>query len=212
MISSFYHQKVNFMSNYLELAQFGTATIHEALGKIGALPSAIKPLSQDTTICGPAVTVQTMPRDNLLIHKAIYEAAEGSVLIVNCSGFYEAGYWGDIMGTAAQVVGINGLVIDGCVRDGAELDEMGFPVFCRGLCIHGTTKYGKGTINRPIVIGDVQIYAGDIVVGDRDGVVIVPQNRIDEAIEQSAAREAHEEEKRQMLKAGKTTLELFGWQ
>ena len=199
------------MSNYLKLAQFGAATIHEALGKYGALPSAIKPLNEGSKVCGPAVTVQTMPRDNLLIHKAIYEAAEGAVLIVNCSGFYEAGYWGDIMGTAAQAVGLNGLVIDGCVRDGAELDEMGFPVFCRGLCIHGTTKFGKGTINQSIVIGDVQIQAGDIVVGDRDGVVVVPQGRIDEAIEKSAVREAYEEEKRQMLKAGKTTLELFGW-
>ena len=199
------------MSNYLKLAQFGTATIHEALGKYGALPFAIKPLNSAAKVCGPAATVQTMPRDNLLLHKAIYEAAEGSVLIVNCSGFYEAGYWGDIMGTAAQAVGLNGLVIDGCVRDGAELDEMGFPVFSRGLCIHGTTKYGKGEINRPITIGDVQIYPDDIVVGDRDGVVVVPQDRIEEAIEKSAAREAHEEETRASIKAGKSTLEIYGW-
>lgn len=200
------------MSDYLGLTQFGTATIHEALGKIGALPSAIKPLNASTKICGPAVTVKTMPRDNLLLHQAIYAAAAGSVLIVSCSGFYEAGYWGDVMGTAAQVVGLNGLVIDGCVRDGAELDEMGFPVFSRGLCIEGTTKYGNGEINRPIVIGDVEIDSGDIVVGDRDGVVVVPQGRVLEVIEKSVAREAYEEEVRQMLKAGKSTLEIFGWQ
>lgn len=204
-------QLLTTMSNYLKLSQFGTATIHEALGKLGALPSAIKPLNDGAKVCGPAVTVQTMPRDNLLLHKAIYEAAAGDVLIVNCSGFYEAGYWGDIMGTAAQVVGLNGLVIDGCVRDGAELDEMGFPVFCRGLCIHGTTKFGKGGINRPIMIGDVRIHSGDIVVGDRDGVVIVPQDRVGEAIDKSAEREAFEAEKRKMIKAGKSTLELFGW-
>jgi 4-hydroxy-4-methyl-2-oxoglutarate aldolase len=199
------------MTKYLELAQFGTATIHEALGKYGALPSGIKPLNDNTKICGPAVTVQTMPRDNLILHKAIYEAALGSVLIVNCSGFYEAGYWGDVMGAAAQQAGLNGLVIDGCVRDAAELDEMGFPVYCRGLCIHGTTKYGTGSVNQPIIIGDVSITRGDIVVGDRDGVVIVPQERIAEAIEKSTAREIHETKVREMLKMGKTTLEIFGW-
>ncbi|MEM9774128.1 MAG: 4-hydroxy-4-methyl-2-oxoglutarate aldolase, partial [Chloroflexota bacterium] len=116
------------------------------------------------------------------------------------------------MGTAAQVRQLEGLVIDGCVRDAAELDEMGFPIFCRGLCIHGTTKFGKGTINEPIVIGDVPVQAGDIVVGDRDGVVVVPQARIAEAIEMSAEREEFEEDVRVQLKAGKTSLEIFGWE
>ncbi|MEM8861298.1 MAG: 4-carboxy-4-hydroxy-2-oxoadipate aldolase/oxaloacetate decarboxylase [Chloroflexota bacterium] len=200
------------MTDYKQLLNFGTATIHEALGKIGALPSGIKPLNASSRICGPAVTVHTMPRDNLVLHRAIAMAEAGSVIIAHCSGFYEAGYWGDLMGTAAQVRQLEGLVIDGCVRDAAELDEMGFPVFCRGLCIHGTTKFGKGTINEPIAIGDVPIQAGDIVVGDRDGVVIVPKDRIAEAIEMSAEREAKEEEVRNQLKAGKTSLEIYGWQ
>ncbi|MFK7804110.1 MAG: 4-carboxy-4-hydroxy-2-oxoadipate aldolase/oxaloacetate decarboxylase [Anaerolineae bacterium] len=200
------------MSDYLDLAQFGAATIHEALGKVGALPSGIKPINATTKICGPAVTVKTMPRDNLMLHRALYKATPGAVLIVSCSGFYEAGYWGDVMGTAAQALGLNGLVIDGCVRDAAELDEMGFPVYCRGFCIEGTTKFGQGTINHPIVIGNIQVNPGDIVVGDRDGVVVVPIDRIAEAIEKSAAREAHEEEMRKMIKAGKSTLEISGWE
>ena len=199
------------MTNYKELAQFGTATIHEALGKIGALPSGIKPLNATTKLCGPAVTVHTMPRDNLLLHKAIAVAEPGAVIIANCSGFYEAGYWGDIMGEASQVRQLAGLVIDGCVRDAAELEEMGFSIFCRGLCIHGTTKFGKGTLNEPIAIGDVPIQPGDIVVGDRDGVVIVPKDRITEAIEKSAEREAFEADVRAQLRTGKTSLEIFGW-
>lgn len=199
------------MQKYKILEQFGTATIHEALGKIGALPSAIKPLNANTTLCGPAVTVHTMPGDNLLLHKAIATAEPGSVIVVNCSGFYEAGYWGDIMGMASQVRNLAGLVIDGCVRDGAELEEMGFPVFCRGLCMHGTTKFGKGTLNEPIAIGDVPVRPGDIVVGDRDGVMVVPKERVAEAIEKSAEREAFEDGVRAQLKAGKTSLEIFGW-
>lgn len=199
------------MNNYKRLIEFGTASIHEALGKVGALPSGIKPLSPDSKVCGPAVTVETMPRDNLLLHKALYAANPGDVMVVACSGFYEAGYWGDVMGTAAQAVGVEGLVIDGCVRDAADLEEMGFPVYCRGLCIHGTTKFGTGSINQPIVIGDVKIEPGDIVVGDRDGVVIVPQGRVDEAIEKAEQREAFESQVRDRLKAGQTTLEIFGW-
>ena len=199
------------MTDYKQLQNFGTATIHEALGKIGALPSGIKPLNPASRLCGPAVTVHTMPRDNLTLHRALAVAQPGDVMIVECSGFYEAGYWGDLMGTAAQVRQLAGLVIDGCVRDAAELDEMGFSVYCRGLCIHGTTKFGKGTINKPIVIGDVQIQAGDIVVGDRDGVVVVPKDRIAEAIQKSAEREAREAEVRAQLKSGKTSLEIYGW-
>lgn len=199
------------MTNYKKLMEFGTASIHEALGKVGALPSGIKPLNPETKICGPALTVQTMPRDNLILHKGLYAGAPGDVMVVSCSGFYEAGYWGDVMGTAAQAVGLEGLVIDGCVRDGTELDEMGFPVYCRGLCIHGTSKFGAGSMNQPIMIGDIVINAGDIVVGDRDGIVIVPSGRVQEALDKASQREAYEAEVREMLKAGKTTLEIFGW-
>jgi 4-hydroxy-4-methyl-2-oxoglutarate aldolase len=129
-------------------------------------------------VCGPAFTVQTMPRDNMLLHRAYAYAKAGDVLIANCSGFYEAGYWGDLMSLGAKTKGINGLVIDGCVRDADDIEAMGFPVFSRGLCIHGTSNYGDGTLNEPIMIGNILINSGDIVVGDRDGVVIIPQEKL----------------------------------
>ena len=194
-----------------QLSQFSAATIHEALGKYGNLPSAIKPISSTMKICGPAYTVKTMPRDNILLHRAYAYAKPGDVIIANCSGFYEAGYWGDLMSLGAKTKGINGLVIDGCVRDADDIEAMGFPVFSRGLCILGTSNHGDGFLNEPIVIGDVLINPGDIIIGDRDGVVVVPQNRIAEAIEKSAAREAKEENVRRQLRQGKTSLQIYGW-
>ena len=194
-----------------QLSRFSAATIHEALGKYGNLPSAIKPISSNMKVCGPAYTVKTMPRDNVLLHRAYAYAKTGDVIIANCSGFYEAGYWGDLMSLGAKTKGINGLVIDGCVRDADDIEAMGFSVFSRGLCINGTSNYGDGFLNKPIVIGDVLINPGDIIIGDRDGVVVVPQNRITEAIEKSAAREAKEENVRRQLREGKTSLQIYGW-
>ena len=194
-----------------QLGQFSAATVHEALGKYGNLPSAIKPISSTMKVCGPAYTVKTMPRDNILLHRAYAYAKPGDVIIANCSGFYEAGYWGDLMSLGAKTKGINGLVIDGCVRDANDIETMGFPVFSRGLCILGTSNHGDGFLNEPIVIGDVLINPGDIIIGDRDGVVVVPQNRITEAIEKSAAREAKEENVRRQLREGKTSIQIYGW-
>ena len=194
-----------------QLSQFSAATIHEALGKYGNLPSAIKPISATMKVCGPAYTVKTMPGDNILLHRAYAYAKPGDVIIASCSGFYEAGYWGDLMSLGAKTKGINGLVIDGCVRDADDIEAMGFAVFSRGLCILGTSNHGDGFLNEPIVIGDVLINPGDIIIGDRDGVVVVPQNRITEAIEKSAAREAKEENVRRQLREGKTSLQIYGW-
>ncbi len=194
-----------------ELAKFSAATLHEALGKKGELPSAIKPISQQMKVCGPAYTVQTMPRDNVLLHRAYAYAQAGDVLLVHCSGFYEAGYWGDLMSLGAKTKGINGLVIDGCVRDADDIEAMNFPVFSRGLCIRGTSNYGDGTLNEPITIGNVLIKPGDIVVGDRDGVVVVPQEKIEETIEKAIAREAKEARVREQLRQGKTSIQIYGW-
>lgn len=194
-----------------QLRQFSAATLHEALGRIGNLPSAIKPIAPGMKVCGPAYTVQTMPRDNVLLHRAYAYAKPGEVIVANCSGFYEAGYWGDLMSLGAKTRGIAGLVIDACVRDADDIEAIGFPVFSRGLCIRGTSNYGDGTLNEPILIGEVLINPGDIMVGDRDGVVVIPQNRIAEVIEKATARKAKEEMVRAQLRQGKTSIQIYGW-
>ncbi len=195
-----------------ELSKFSTATIHEALGKIGHLPSAIKPIHPRMKVCGPAFTVKTIPCDNKIIHRAYATAKPGDLLIVSCSGYYEAGYWGDLMTLGAKTQGLAGLVIDGGIRDADDIEALGFPVFSRGICIRGTSSVEGGTLNDSIVIGETMIHPGDFVVGDRDGVVIIPNSRLEEAIEKSKARELREEHIREQLRQGKTSMQIYGWQ
>jgi len=194
-----------------QAALFSSATLHEASGKKGALPSEIKPLSADMTVCGTVITVSSPPGDNIMLHHAITVARPGDILVVDVSGAHKAGYWGDILTHAALYSKLGGLVIDGCVRDGNEIIRLGFPVFSRGLCIRGTTKKGGGLINYPIQLGEVRIMPGDLVVGDADGVVVIPRKEIRQTIERASAREEEEARIREELKKGKTTLELYGW-
>lgn len=188
-----------------------TATLHEAGGKIGALPSAIKPVAQDFRLCGTAFTVHAPGGDNLWLHRAIVLAQPGDVLVVYANGVYDHGYWGEIMTTAAKARGLAGLVIDGGVRDADLLEQIGFPVFSRGLSIRGTGKdYGAiGWINAPVMIGNVTVSAGDLIVGDRDGVVAIPRACADEVVEKAAKREADEASICRRIEAGETTMQIY---
>lgn len=194
-------------------ANLPTATLHEAGQKIGALPSAIRPLAPGMRVCGQALTVHSPPGDNLWLHRALAIAQPGDVLVVFANGVYEHGYWGEIMATMAQARGVAGLVIDACVRDGALLAEMGFAVFSRGLCIRGTGKdFGAiGWINHPVMIGDITVHAGDLVVGDGDGVVVLPRDRAADIVTAGQKRENDEAAILQRLKAGETTMAVYGW-
>lgn len=192
---------------------FQSATLHEAAGRIGALPSAIRPIAKGMKLSGPASTVTSAPGNNLWIHRALANAREGDVLVVTVGGRYEAGYWGEIMTVAAQTCGLAGLVIDGFVRDGERIAELGFPVFARGLCIRGTGKDrdAPGALGETIEIGDTPVATGDLVVGDGDGVVVIPAGRVEEVLAQSKEREDGEGEVMDRLRRGETTLEIYGW-
>ncbi|WP_338616251.1 4-carboxy-4-hydroxy-2-oxoadipate aldolase/oxaloacetate decarboxylase [Pigmentiphaga sp. CHJ604] len=196
-----------------EAAALPSSTLHEAAGKIGALPSAIKPVHPSFRICGAAVTVQSPPADNLWLHRAIVAAQPGDVLVVHVGGHYEAGYWGEVMSQAARARGLAGLVIDGCVRDGAILERFGFPVFARGLCIRGTGKDfdARGWINAPTLFGDVTVQPGDLIVGDTDGVVAIPRARIDEVLAKARQREEDEARIIERLAAGENSLDIYNW-
>ncbi len=194
-----------------ELSYFDTATVHEASGGRGALESGIKPVDPKSRLCGPAITVAGRPGDNLMLHKAIYVAERGDVLVVTVGGFVEAGPWGEIMTVAAQVRGIAGLVLDGSIRDSIAIQGLGFPAFCKGLCIKGTTKDGLGEINHPVDIGGVRVHPGDVVLGDADGVVVVYQKDLAEVLEKCKLRKEKEERIKKDLQMGKSTLELYGF-
>ena len=193
--------------------RLGAATLHEAAGRIGALPSAIKPVSPDMRIAGPAFTVHIPPGDNLWIHHALYAANPGDVLVVSTSGGVEFGYWGDILNTAAIAQKLGGLIIDGGARDSAALVDMPFPVFSNGICIRGTIKgyEARSWLRRPIQIGDVVIAHGDLVVGDRDGVVAIPAAMVPETLVAAEAREADETAKIAKIIAGARTVDIYGF-
>jgi 4-hydroxy-4-methyl-2-oxoglutarate aldolase len=191
-----------------------TATLHEAAARTGALPSAIKPVSKDFRLCGPAVTVHAPGGDNLWIHRALYVARPGDVLVVSVSGAYDHGYWGEVMSTAAKAVGLQGLVIDGCVRDIDLLEDIGFPVFARGLCIRGTGKdfAARGWINFPTQFEDVVVQSGDLIVGDRDGVVAIARAAAAEVLDKAVQRDLLEAQICLRLARGESTLDIYGWQ
>lgn len=195
---------------YEALRALGSATVYEAQGAKGAFDSGMKPIDAASRLVGPALTVDIRPADNLMLHYALLKARPGDVLVVDAKGFVEAGPWGDVLTAAALKAGVAGLVINGAIRDASVIVEMGFPVFCRGLSIKATGKVQPGKVNVPICIGDVMICPGDIVVGDRDGIVIVSPDEAESVLESARARETKEEGFRSAIEQGVSTAELLG--
>lgn len=187
------------------------ALLHEALGKRGAMNHDMRPAFTGAKVLGRALTIRSAPGDNLMLHLALSIAQPGDVLVVTADGFLEAGIWGEIATVAAQVRGVRGLVTDGAVRDTEMIAQMGFPIFSRGLSIKGTTKRQKGDLNKPIVVAGALVHPGDYVVGDADGVVVVPAGEVDAAI--AKANEIREREAGVMarLKKGELTLDLLNF-
>jgi 4-hydroxy-4-methyl-2-oxoglutarate aldolase len=189
-------------------AALGAATV----GECGGVPMAprIRPAWPGARASGPAFTVVCSPADNLAIHVAVAEAPPGSVLVASVGDEPARGYWGEVLTTGAQARGIAGLVIDGGVRDLDALRAHGFPVFSSMVALRGTTKEKPGRVGGTVRAGDADVTAGDWVVGDVDGVVIVPAAERDAVL--AAARARAERERRLFgeLRAGRTTLELLG--
>lgn len=185
------------------------ATLHEAYGRRGALPSQIKPLVRGLRVAGLAVTVRCPPGDNLRLHEAIYEAEPGQVLVVDVGDGYEFGYWGEITTVAASSRSLGGLVINGGVRDCEQIEKIGFPVFARCVCVRGTVKDPRapGSVNQPVVIGDVAVYPGDLVVGDDDGVVVIAADQQAEVIEAARRRDLGEQESLARIRGGERTID-----
>jgi 4-hydroxy-4-methyl-2-oxoglutarate aldolase len=190
---------------------FGTATLHEAAGRVGALPSNIKAVIAGFRLCGPAFTVHGRGYDNLWIHRALYAANPGDILVIATGHALEAGYWGQILNEAAMVRRLGGVVIEGGARDSSVLARQPFPVFSAGICIVGTGKDQEATgwLNAPVRIGNIVVQPGDLICGDDDGVVAIAQDRVADTLTASAAREADEARKIERIKAGERTVDLY---
>ncbi|WP_063062880.1 RraA family protein [Nocardia sienata] len=194
------------------VARIGSATAHEAAGTVGALPSVIKPIAAAMYVAGPAFPVRSPAGDNLWLHRAVYAAKPGEVLVVDVGEGFEYGYWGEVLARAAVARGLAGLVIHGGVRDSAALAERGWPVFAERVCLRGTVKdpAGDGDLGEPIRIGGVDIELGDLIIGDAAGVLRIPRDRADEVRARSMERDRAESAVFGRLEQGASTLDIYG--
>ncbi|MEM5781022.1 MAG: RraA family protein, partial [Lawsonibacter sp.] len=172
-----------------------SASVNECLAQNGALTHDFRPVWPGSHAVGRAFTVRARAGDNLILQKALTMLSPLDFLIVTCDGFQESGgMWGGIMSNAAQVQGAVGLVIDGCVRDTMMMKQINFPVWSRGISVKRSTKKTPGTINHPIIMGNVCIHPGDLVLADNDGVVVVPRQEAEQVLQRVIEREQSEAE------------------
>ena len=186
-----------------------TGNICDSQGLEGAMAADIMPLHYKMKCAGVAMTVECVPGDNLTIHKAIAVAKPGTVLVISCKGYTDRGVFGDMFATSCLARGIKGAVIDGACRDREDIIDLGFPVFVRGVSPNGTVKEQLGAIDEPMSCGGVIVEAGDVIVGDGDGVVAVRSADAEEVLQKAAAKRDKEDEMRKLYEQGKTTVELM---
>jgi len=195
-----------------ELAQIPTGNLSDALGKIGSMDESIKPVFQEARMAGPAFTASLVPGDNLGAHIALNQAPAGSVLVLDAKGYCGGGLFGEIMSLAAQKRGLAGVVIDGACRDSQAITQMGYPVFSRAVNPGGTVKESLGRINVPVSCGGVAVNPGDVVVGDADGVIVIPQDKMTEILAAAKKISLNEAKVMERLRAGESTMEIFHFQ
>jgi 4-hydroxy-4-methyl-2-oxoglutarate aldolase len=192
------------------LGELGVATVHEAQGRTGLLRPYMRPIYPTAKVSGPAVTVLCHPGDNLMIHAAIEVCKPGDVLVVAPLSDSTDGMFGELLGVSCRAHGVAGLIIDAGVRDTTDLTTLQFPVWAKAVSAQGTVKASAGSVNVPIVCAGAMVDPGDVIVGDADGVVVVPRQAAAEIAKLGDQRRAKEEKSRQRLSKGELGVDFYG--